>query len=394
MTTYDRSVVQCAACGHLQSVSRVMSTGASGSPDLDLRPNGYGRGALVANADRCEGCGYCAVYLEAPLPALARQTLKSAEYESLAKRQDLPVAALWLACHGLVLARAGSLENAGLIALHAAWACDDFRYAAAARELRIVAAQHLEQDLATHPRSIRATGLRLAQIADMWRRAGRLAQAAEAVRRALTLSNELDKERPLIDMLRFQLQLAEAGDERNYTVNQAEQAAPDWPQIKAEREARKLAEEQARERARLDKLERESPRSFVAAFALLSDEFAREVAGHDQRDAATDSTTMDNWLARLPMPDSMRTIMGANVKAYRWPPLPALAAYALATSTCLDAATQSTHAEAIRRWQSALGEHALVHDYLVWCLRDSLPGEWRYSPVQRQGRGPTPPHYN
>ena len=393
MTTYDQSVVQCAACGHRQMRSRVMSTGASGSPDLDLRPNGYGRSALVANADRCEGCGYCAVDLDAPLPAMARETMQSAEYESLEKRQDLPVRALRLACHGLLLSRAGSLESAGLIVLHAAWHCDDVRDAEAARELRIVAAQHLEQDLSTNPRGIRSASLRLAQIADLWRRAGQFAKVAEAIRRALAQSSELDKERPLIDMLRFQLQLAEAGDDQIHTVSEAEHAAPDWPQIKAEREARALAEQQAREKARLGRLERESPRAFVTAFALLSDEFAQEAAGRYERDAAQDSATMDDWLGRLPMPESMRAIMKANVKAYGWPPLPALAAYALATSSCLDAASLANHAQAIRCWQSVLGEHALVHDYLVWCLRDAVPGEWHYSPAQHGERGPKPPHY-
>jgi hypothetical protein len=389
MTTYDQSIVSCAACGHRQQVSRLMSTGIGGSPDLDLRPGGYGRSALVSQVERCKACGYCAACLDMPLPDRCRQTMQGAEYQALAQRQDLPREALYSACRGLIEEGAGSLEEAGLSALRAAWVCDDVQWQDAARELRTVAARRLETDLASGPLASPLAGQRQAQIADIWRRAGQFDKAAQAARRAMALASApADLGRPLVDMLRMQLQLAQARDDRAYTVAEAAQAAPDWPQIKAERDAQQRQQEAARERARLDRLAAESPRAFVAAFAALAGEFAREVppagAGHAVAD-------MKAWLDRLPMPVSMRAIMTANVRAYGWPVGPALAAFALAALERLDPAEQQRCAAAAAVWRGALGEHEVLLGYLRWCLRQAAPGEWHYAPAQHEAEGPRPP---
>jgi hypothetical protein len=391
MTTYGERPVSCAACGHRQTISRLMSTGIGGSPDLDLRPGGYGRSSLVSQVERCEACGYCAAYLDQPLPAHCRQTMHSAEYEALAQRQDLPRVALYSACQGLIEERAGSLEEAGFSALRAAWYCDDVQRQDAAREMRTVAAQRLETALAAAPLVPPLAGHRLAQLADICRRAGQFDKAADAARRALALAEgPAGPGRPLADMLRMQLRLAAARDDGAYTVSQAEQAAPDWPQIKAARDARQRQEEAARERARLDRLAADSPRAFVAAFAALGDEFARAAPRTSPPDAVADAKA---WLDRLPMPASMRAIMTANVRGYRWPPGPALAAFALAARERLGPAEQQRCAPAAALWRQALGEHEALLDYLRWCLRDAAPGEWHYAPAQHQAEGPRPPRF-
>ncbi len=372
-------------------VSRLMSTGIGGSPDLDLRPGGYGRSSLVAQVECCGACGYCAAYLDHPPPAGCLQTLQSAEYQALAQRQDLPRTALHSACQGLIEERAGSLGEAGHSALRAAWYCDDVQWQDAARELRTVAAQRLETELAAGPLAPPLAGHRLALVADIWRRAGRFDKAADAAHRALALpEGPAGLGRPLLDMLRMQLQLAAARDDRAYTVSQAEQAAPDWPQIKAEREARERQEAAAREQARLDRLAAESPRAFVAAFAALADEFARAVPHAGPGDAVAHTKA---WLERLPMPESMRAIMTANVRGYRWPAGPALAAFALAARERLGPAEQQRCAPAAALWRDALGEHEVLLDYLRWCLRDTAPGEWRYAPAQHKAEGPRPPGF-
>lgn len=289
--------------------------------------------------------------------------MQGAEYQALAQRQDLPREALYSACRGLIEEGAGSLEEAGLSALRAAWVCDDVQWQDAARELRTVAARRLETALASGPVASPLAGQRQAQIADIWRRAGQFDKAAQAARRAMGLASApADLGRPLVDMLRMQLQLAQARDDRAYTVAEAEQAAPDWPQIKAERDAQQRQQEAARERARLDRLDADSPRAFVAAFAALADEFAREVPPAGAGDAGAD---MKARLDRLPMPVSMRAIMTANVRAYGWPVGPALAAFALAALERLDPAEQQRCAAGAAVWGGALGEHEALLGYLV-----------------------------
>jgi hypothetical protein len=332
------------------------------------------------------------MHLEMPLPADCKRTMLSAEYAALSQRRDLPANALSAACQGLIEERAGELEKAGFSALRAAWMCDDFGLHEAARELRIVSAQRLQHDLAEQQTAPALAGLRAAQIADIWRRAAQFDKASDVARRALDAPGGHVLGRPLTDMLRFQLQLAADRDDRAHTVSEAEASAPDWPQRKAERDARRRQEEAAREKARLDRIASESPRSFVAAFESLGDEFVQAAAQAGQSDAPA-AKDIKAWLERLPMPHSMRVIMASNVRAYAWPALPALAAFGLATLECLDQAEQQRCADVAAAWHGVVGEHEALLGYLRWCLRDAVPGEWHYAPAQHRAEGPRPPHY-
>lgn len=125
MTRFIQLDQECAVCGHSARRTVLASTNTfGGSPNLDLRPPGMARRAMLRAVMTCNACGYCSTDIT-KAPAGAQRTVQSDAYKAQGEASQLPrLARSWL-CHSLVLEEAREFSRAGWSALTAAWLCDD-----------------------------------------------------------------------------------------------------------------------------------------------------------------------------------------------------------------------------------------------------------------------------
>lgn len=388
MTSFAESRVCCAACGFRLTVTVLQSTHRSGSCDLDLRPPEMERGTLHVQIQACGACGYCAPSIADELPAGAELTMQRAAYMATLQRRDWTTTACQMACWGLIAEGAQRWPEAGWAALKAAWCCDDADKPVAAAALRETAADRFERGMLVQQPPCSERGASQALLADLWRRAGHFDIALAMAGNGLALHALDPLGRPVLDMLRCQVALARRSDADRHTIHDAERMAPDWAARQAAVANQLRLAVERREQQKQAERERQSPRLCIEALAALTPELQQATAGSDGATAS-----LDPWLARLPLPPSMAAIMQANLRAYSWPALPALAAFALATYERLDAADQARHTEAAQVWLGLVERHGPLMAYLRWCLRDVTANEWHYAPAQRGGEGTVPPRY-
>lgn len=191
----------CALCG-APSRTPYRAPQPETAPDLDMRPGEPTRSTLQSWIATCPQCGACAPDLAA-LPATARATVSSAEYQHVPGPEEAQPFLRWaLICRGL-----GNQEDAAEATLQAAWAADD---------AADIAAGPLRRDAVAlwGDRQDAAGALR---IVDVLRRAGDFAAASAAADRAAGLPMEETAEQ----VLEFERELIARRDMGRHLISSA-----------------------------------------------------------------------------------------------------------------------------------------------------------------------------
>lgn len=222
MTTMYREDVTCALCGHEQEVSRIGSTSAFGSMDLDTRPPSLQRQTISSWVHECRSCGYVAAELDEANSSDAR-VVASAEYRAELLNSGRPRLANQFVCRSMLDVSADEFVSAGWRRLHAAWSCDDQSQLERAREQRLVAIDLFDRARAMGQQAMRSVaGGDELLIADLARRAGQFERALESCEAGLAVANVPDF---IVRLLRYEQSLIAARDTSRHTIADEEEAA-------------------------------------------------------------------------------------------------------------------------------------------------------------------------
>jgi hypothetical protein len=219
VTTIHTITATCALCGSGSEQTVVASTNYLGAPDLDLRPGGGARTALVYyTTSRCPECGYCAGDIGRKPPQGARDVVRCKAYHSQLDNPSYPPIPNQFLCMALILEGAGQIAEASAACTRAAWIFDDLEREEDAIDCRRRAARLLRIALPGLRRSGKQCFVEALVLCDLQRRSGDFAACIETARewRFLTPYYEL-----FATALRFELELAKAGDSRLYTMEDA-----------------------------------------------------------------------------------------------------------------------------------------------------------------------------
>jgi len=224
MTTFGAKEVRCSLCGAVRTQQILTSTNTFGSPDLDNRPPEMKRSTMAYWTQECNGCGYVAYDLTAPVEEAIARLVGGQEYRSLWQDEQAypPLANRFLRESLLAERGEGDLLNAGMAALHAAWSCDDavVNDAAPARECRLRADRLIEAGLRQSDAATDQSGYWFAIRTDLLRRAGEFEKATALCAEAL--SHEADLEPIIASLLHLQERLIAQRDTAAHTLAELE----------------------------------------------------------------------------------------------------------------------------------------------------------------------------
>lgn len=210
MSTYAKVTTVCPICGKSFESKVLTSASSFGSQDLDSRPAPMRRYTMDTWVHHCPHCGFSAQSMKdadgatkESIDAFYSESRELIKTVSGAGKETL--AEFFLQVYSRRL-NEGNFENAFLIALSAAWDCDDRKNtegATCCRNLAIEALEHVDNPVADYD----------AIKADMLRRAGRFDEVVERFS-----SYHSDKE--LINkVIAFQIEKAKASDATCYTMD-------------------------------------------------------------------------------------------------------------------------------------------------------------------------------
>ncbi|MCL2688950.1 MAG: hypothetical protein FWE57_03755 [Chitinispirillia bacterium] len=139
MATIFMIETKCYVCGknnRFPQSGPIMDAGTS--RDLDGRPSGMGRSNIYMRVQRCIHCGYCSLDASAGHESYP-EIVKSDAYKAMLNNKDQTETANAYLCCALLLRYSQSWSEAGWSALHAAWICDDNKFAESAQRCRKLA---------------------------------------------------------------------------------------------------------------------------------------------------------------------------------------------------------------------------------------------------------------
>jgi hypothetical protein len=191
MSMFDYENVRCYVCRKTNQISYIGSTNVRGSPDLDTRPPEMMRSTIWDWVQRCTKCGYCVADIRKPCQ-IAREVIKSQEYIDQLKDPLYPKLANSFLCKGIIAREAKSFSEATWALIHSAWVCDDTKghknqaniCRLKAAEMLILAEQSGKQIVAKpmlKGEELPHMGSNSTILIDLLRRAGRFAEAGEAI---------------------------------------------------------------------------------------------------------------------------------------------------------------------------------------------------------------------
>lgn len=207
MTMLCSDTVKCAVCGTESEYTGIVSTNASGSSDLDMRPPEMHRSTMLFWVQRCPRCGYCASDLSEDVP-IAHEIIESLAYKDRANDPASPPLARCFACQALINENAGNYSAAAWALIHAAWACDDTGQEESAKRFRLSAADMI--NVAQSKEQLLTGDLTedVALTIDLMRRAGEQATA----RHLIGMIRVMDMKDAIKKVLAFQEALMDVGD--------------------------------------------------------------------------------------------------------------------------------------------------------------------------------------
>lgn len=240
MTTMFPVEQVCAVCGGTSTHHVLGSTNIMGPSDLDMRPAPMARWTLAQQIQCCPHCGYCARDISEATEG-ADEVVGNEAYQAELTRDGVPGLTGWYLCASLLASLAGDDAHAGRLALMGAWAADDAAgetegegspdssmspeesvaveaARAAADRCGRLAIGYLEADrkrgLTFAPDEATADAL----LADLHRRVGDF----ESARTGALAGVAREPEGLVLDVLNFQLKLAESGDARCHNIGEIE----------------------------------------------------------------------------------------------------------------------------------------------------------------------------
>lgn len=215
MTTIRQTRRTCAVCGRRSRQSVVGSTYTSGYCDLDFRPPPLARYNLAYEVEACPSCGYCAPVLS-KATAAAKIAAASPAYQALRARTDLPPLARDFLSMSHLQEVSGQYGEGGWAALSGAWAADDEERAEGAKDCRSKAADLFERVHKEKQEFMDEPAAECLVLADVHRRLGEFETARAWAEKGLVL----EPGKPLNDVLRFEIQLTAAKDDRCHSMEE------------------------------------------------------------------------------------------------------------------------------------------------------------------------------
>ncbi len=154
------------------------ATTAVGLPDLDSRPGGPARQAILKRIRRCRSCGYCAPVLSDGDDVVVR-VVRSPEYQRVHRIPTFPrLAQKWM-CWSTIQEESDEFSAAGWSSLRAAWVCDDRLLPVPAKSARDRSIRLFERARDVSQSFGSAAASEAALLADLLRRSGNFENAAE-----------------------------------------------------------------------------------------------------------------------------------------------------------------------------------------------------------------------
>ena len=219
MTTLVSISATCVMCGTASNQTGVASTNAFGSPDLDLRPPEMQRSTMAFWVKACPHCGYVSSRLEAEIQDLeaVHRVMASPSWPDLIDNADRPPLVSIFLRHSLIRQALGDLQEAGLAALHAAWAADDMGDAASSAKCRRRAADLIIGVIKAGGLDEKADHSVRLQLIDVLRRIGSWEEAAA---QCADLTGKMEE--PIMNaVLAYQFKLIVGQDQNRHTVADA-----------------------------------------------------------------------------------------------------------------------------------------------------------------------------
>lgn len=212
MTLPMTVVAHCRVCGAISQQTRLASTNAFGSPDLDLRPPQMKRSTMFAWLEECPECGYVAADLADPCAAPASFLQTDAYKTCFGSNFASDLAPRFYRAY-MLAAHASDIRQAMQYALETAWLCDDHNDADNARHCRTIAANYMDLLRQDSPEDETLMVMHL----DILRRAGRF----DDVLAVHSLMNVHQVPDLIAKLIAFEVEKAKQHDDACYTVAQA-----------------------------------------------------------------------------------------------------------------------------------------------------------------------------
>jgi hypothetical protein len=166
----------CRVCHATRFVWPPDATTSVGLPDLDSRPGGPARKAILHAIRMCHSCGYCGSVLSDGDEVTVR-VVRSSDYQRLLKSRTFPrLAQKWM-CWSTIQEASSQFSGAGWSSLRAAWVCDDRRLREPGLRARNRSIRQFEQARAANQTFGTTSASEAALLADLHRRCGQFESA-------------------------------------------------------------------------------------------------------------------------------------------------------------------------------------------------------------------------
>ena len=189
MTTMYKENITCAVCGSQSLHTFLGSTNAFGSQDMDTRPPEMKRSTMDTWVQECPGCSYCAGDISALLDG-AKENIIRPEYQFMRSDQSIGELARRFGSSSLLHEWSDELIQSGWDSLHAAWDCDDYRNRDKAILFRKRAYSLFSRARASGQSIADQAGIDELLLADICRRAGKMAEAEQLCMIGIDKTNE------------------------------------------------------------------------------------------------------------------------------------------------------------------------------------------------------------
>ena len=210
MSTFRKLSVTCAFCGKASEFNVLTSTNSFGSPDLDLRPAEMQRSTMWLWVQKCPHCSYVSGSIDDSV-RVSGEFLSSDEYLS-SENLSLPsTLADSFYKQYMIANRCGDYDKAYYALLHCAWACDDCRD----KDMSYLVRQKMVDTYCKLSKKMKSNENTVVQYADVLRRSGQFDRVIEE------FADFKSNEDILIQIVKFQIELAKNKDDKAYTVRNA-----------------------------------------------------------------------------------------------------------------------------------------------------------------------------
>lgn len=216
MTTMFKEDITCSICNQKSSHTRVGSTNAFGSSDLDTRAPEMQRSTMTHWVQRCPSCGYCSPDIS-ECNEMASELVKSETYQSIVISRSMPELAASFLARSYEHEQQGNFSNAAWKAIHAAWVCDDKKDMDLSKTCKEKAIHLIEAAQSEGQKIVDQEGASEAICVDLLRRSGMFQQALDLCLR----TNDMNVDEIILQVLQLEEELIMKEDMPAHTIAEA-----------------------------------------------------------------------------------------------------------------------------------------------------------------------------